>query len=112
LKNTFQKSSWEKAWTINISRNGKANNQQQADHAAAAGTDRILKTRFDKNSNCHQGVEWESVLARLESKPGRLWSLYQMEATGGEPDVVDCNPPTGVLTFIDCSAESPAGRRS
>jgi len=76
-----------------------------------------LHVRFDKNRIRHTGLEWVDVLARLESNPGKLQSLAKMEASGGEPDVVvfetDANgKPQGGYAFIDCSAESPAGRRS
>lgn len=73
---------------------------------------KILKTRFEKNSNRHKGIEWAVVEARLKSNVEKLWSLYEMERTGGEPDVVSIDKKTGTLTFMDCAAESPAGRRS
>ncbi len=71
-----------------------------------------LQTRFEKNRNRHKGMEWSKVQARLESKPDKCWSLYQMETTGGEPDVIGQEKKTGEFIFCDCSAESPAGRRS
>ncbi|MBN1120334.1 MAG: DUF4256 domain-containing protein [Anaerolineae bacterium] len=71
-----------------------------------------LKARFEKNMNRHQGLEWASVQAKLEANPEKLWSLNEMEGTGGEPDVVGYDQQTGEFIFIDCSAESPAGRRS
>jgi hypothetical protein len=73
---------------------------------------RVLKTRFEKNTNRHKGIEWIKVLAKLEGSPARLWSLNEMERTGGEPDVVGYDEITGEYIFIDCSAQSPAGRRS
>lgn len=73
---------------------------------------RILKTRFEKNMNRHHGLEWAQVQARLEANPEKLWSLHEMEATGGEPDVVGQDQQTGEIIFYDCSAESPKGRRS
>lgn len=73
---------------------------------------KILKTRFEINSNRHKGIEWAAVEARLKSNAGKLWPLYEMERTGGEPDVVSIDKKTGTLTFMDCAAESPAGRRS
>lgn len=73
---------------------------------------KILKTRFEKNMNRHKGLLWEKVQNRLEDSPLGLWSLNEMEATGGEPDVVEFNKKTGVLVFFDCSAETPKGRRS
>jgi hypothetical protein len=73
-----------------------------------------LKARFEKNKNRHKGLEWMEVQARLElpAGDGKLWSLYEMERTGGEPDVVGFDKNTGEYIFYDCSAESPAGRRN
>jgi len=71
-----------------------------------------LKARFDKNMNRHKGLEWAKVQAKLEAKPKQLWSLNEMEGTGGEPDVVGQDKKTGETIFYDCSAESPKGRRS
>ena len=71
-----------------------------------------LKARFQKNMNRHKGLEWEKVQARLEANPEKLWSLHEMESTGGEPDVVGQDKKTGEYLFYDCSAESPKGRRS
>ena len=71
-----------------------------------------LKARFEKNMNRHQNLEWAEVQARLEAKPEKLWSLGEMERTGGEPDVVAFDKNTGEYIFYDCSAESPKGRRS
>lgn len=72
----------------------------------------ILKTRFEKNMDRHQGLEWAAVLARLEAHPEKLGSLDEMESTGGEPDVVGRDEHTGEVVFYDCAAESPRGRRS
>ena len=72
----------------------------------------ILKTRFEKNIKRHKGIEWAKVQARLEAKPEKLWSLNEMEITGGEPDVVSFDKKTGEYIFFDCAAESPKGRRS
>jgi hypothetical protein len=72
----------------------------------------ILKTRFDKNMNRHKGLEWAKVRAKLEANSEKLWSLNEMERTGGEPDVVGHDKKTGEYFFCDCSAESPQGRRS
>lgn len=72
----------------------------------------VLKIRFEKNMKRHKGLEWAKVQARLESNKKKLWSLYEMEATGGEPDVVGLDKKTGECIFYDCSAESPGGRRS
>jgi hypothetical protein len=73
---------------------------------------RALKARFEKNMDRHQGLEWGKVQARLGANGEKLWSLSEMEQTGGEPDVVDHNKKTGECIFYDCSAESPKGRRS
>ncbi|MDD2286156.1 MAG: DUF4256 domain-containing protein [Bacteroidales bacterium] len=71
-----------------------------------------LKARFEKNKKRHEGLEWADVQERLETNPGKLWSLAQMEETGGEPDVVGQHEKTGKYLFFDCSPESPKGRRS
>ena len=71
-----------------------------------------LKTRFEKNMNRHKGMEWAKVQAKLEADPKKLSSLYEMERTGGEPDVVGFDKATGEYIFYDCSPESPKGRRS
>src|SRR5215216_1051713 len=73
---------------------------------------RALKVRFEKNMNRHKGLEWAKVQARLEAIAEKLWSLNEMERTGGEPDVVGYDKKTGEYIFYDCSAESPKGRRS
>ena len=72
----------------------------------------LLKSRFEKNMNRHKGLEWAKVQAKLEAAPQKLWSLNEMETTGGEPDVVGHDKKTGQYLFYDCSAESPKGRRS
>jgi len=72
----------------------------------------ILKTRFEKNMKRHTGMVWAEVQSKLEGNKEKLWSLNQMEATGGEPDVVGRDVKTGEFIFYDCSAESPKGRRS
>ncbi len=73
---------------------------------------KTLKDRFDKNMKRHKGLEWAKILIKLEAKPEKLWSLNEMERTGGEPDVVDHDKKTGEYIFYDCSADSPNGRRS
>ncbi len=73
---------------------------------------KILKTRFEKNMNRHNGLEWAKVQAKLETNTEKLWSLYEMERTGGEPDVVGFDKEIGEFIFYDCSPESPKGRRS
>jgi hypothetical protein len=72
---------------------------------------RALKARFEKNMNRHKGLEWAKVQAKLEANPEKLWSLNEMERTGGEPDVVGHDKKTDEYIFYDCSAESPKGRR-
>lgn len=71
-----------------------------------------LKGRFEKNRNRHRNVEWAELQAKLEASPEKLWSLQEMERTGGEPDVVGHDKKTGEYIFYDCSVESPKGRRS
>src|SRR6185436_11512863 len=71
-----------------------------------------LKTRFEKNMNRHKGLDWSKVQAKLEANAEKLWSLNEMETSGGEPDVVGEDKKTGEYVFYDCSAESPKGRRS
>src|ERR1700693_3555829 len=73
---------------------------------------RALKARFEKNMNRHKGLEWDKVQARLEANAEKLWSLNEMERTGGEPDVVGHDKKTGEYIFFDCSAERPKGRTS
>ena len=71
-----------------------------------------LRARFEKNRNRHKGIEWAKVQAKLEASAEQLWSLNEMETTGGEPDVVGHDKKTGEYIFFDCSVESPKGRRS
>ena len=73
---------------------------------------RALQSRFDANRNRHEGLEWAQVRAKLSGNAEKLWSLWEMERTGGEPDVVGSDEQTGEHIFYDCSAESPKGRRS
>ena len=73
---------------------------------------RTLKARFEKNTSRHKGLEWAKVQAKLDSRTEKLWSLNEMERTGGEPDVVGHDTKTGEYIFYDCSEESPKGRRS
>lgn len=80
---------------------------QQRDHLL-----KTLKARFEKNLNRHPGLQWSTVQARLARKPKALWSLSEMERTGGEPDVIGSEPGTGEYIFCDCSPESPEGRRN
>lgn len=71
-----------------------------------------LRERFEKNMKRHENLEWGKVLARLDTRPEKKWSLYEMEKTGGEPDVIVFDKKAGEFVFCDCSPESPAGRRS
>jgi len=73
---------------------------------------KVLKARFEKNMNRHKGLEWARVQAKLEGNTDKLWSLSEMEKTGGEPDVVDQDQKTGEYIFFDCSPETPKGRTS
>lgn len=73
---------------------------------------KMLKARFEKNKNRHPGLAWATVHSRLEANPRKLWSLSEMEKTGGEPDVVGHDKKSGEYIFYDCSAETPKGRRS
>jgi len=91
----------------NIDSNKKGLSPEQREELLTA-----LKVRFEKNMNRHKGLEWANVQAKLETNPKKLWSLNEMERTGGEPDVVGYDNKTGEYIFYDCSAESPKGRRS
>ncbi len=71
-----------------------------------------VQARFEKNMNRHKGLQWAKVQAKLAASPDKLWSLHEMESTGGEPDVVGHDKKTGEYIFFDCAAESPQGRRS
>jgi hypothetical protein len=71
-----------------------------------------LAARFESNMHRHEGVQWDELRATLEASPDKLWSLHEMERTGGEPDVLGRDERTGEYLFVDCSAESPKGRRS
>ncbi|AXG74061.1 DUF4256 domain-containing protein [Flavobacterium arcticum] len=73
---------------------------------------KALQIRFENNMHRHKGLKWEDVLAKLEANPEKLWSLNEMEETGGEPDVVDFDKKTAEYIFYDCVVESPKGRRS
>src|SRR5436189_5163021 len=90
-----------------MNRNKKALSPEQCEELL-----RALKARFEKNMNRHKSLEWAKVQAKLEAHPEKLWSLYEMERTGGEPDVVDHDKKSGEYIYYDCSAESPKGRRS
>jgi hypothetical protein len=89
---------------------GVASRELSADRRA--GLLAVLRARFERNMGRHPGIAWADVAARLEADAGKLWSLYELERTGGEPDVVGRDAATGEIGFVDCSAASPAGRRS
>ena len=91
----------------NTNSNKKKLSLEQRDELLTA-----LKARFEKNMKRHKGLEWARVQARLETNTKKLWSLNEMERTGGEPDVAGHDKKTGEYIFYDCSAESPNGRRS
>ena len=91
----------------NVSSKKKALSPEQRKELLGA-----LKARFEKNMNRHKGLEWAKIQTKLEANAGKLWSLYEMERTGGEPDVVDQDKKTGEYIFCDCSAETPKGRRN
>ncbi|CAG4999417.1 hypothetical protein DYBT9275_02222 [Dyadobacter sp. CECT 9275] len=84
--------------------------QLSPDHSEALLT--TLKNRFEKNMNRHKGIDWNKVLAKLEGNPEKLWSLDEMEVSGGEPDVVGYDQKTNEYIFFDCSPETPKDRRS
>ncbi|HEY4550790.1 MAG TPA: DUF4256 domain-containing protein [Bacillus sp. (in: firmicutes)] len=88
------------------------NEQMKLSHEQREEILGTLKARFEKNLNRHEGLEWDNVQAKLETNPEKLWSLNEMESTGGEPDVIGHDTKTGEFIFYDCSAESPKGRRS
>src|SRR5260221_3422696 len=90
-----------------INRNKKKLSSEQHEELLKA-----LKARFEKNTNRHRGLEWAKVQSRLEANAEKLWSLNEMEKTGGEPDVVGHDKKTGVYIFFDCSAETPKDRTS
>src|SRR6266550_1270559 len=91
----------------NINSNKKKLSPQQREELL-----RALRARFEQNMNRHKGLEWAKVQAKLEADSEKLWSLHEMERTGGEPDVAGHDKKTGEYIFHDCSAESPKGRRS
>src|ERR1041384_4443978 len=88
------------------------NNKKKLSAEERAELLRALKARFEKNMNRHKGLDWAKVQARLQADAEKLWSLNEMERTGGEPDVVGQDKKTGEYVFYDCSPESPKGRTS
>jgi hypothetical protein len=90
----------------------KISNKKELSSEQRGALLRTLKTRFEQNMNRHKGLEWDNVQTILEANTEKLWSLNEMERTGGEPDVIGHDKKTGEYIFYDCSAESPKGRRS
>jgi len=101
---------------INVTPKQKGEDEMKAAKTLkAAQREELLSTlqdRFEKNMHRHKGVDWSKLQAKLEASPEKLWSLHEMESTGGEPDVVGYDKKSGEYIFYDCSAESPKGRRS
>src|SRR5277367_2361203 len=92
--------------------NGSTSNKKQLSPKQREELLKALKVRFEKNLNRHKGLEWAKVRAKLDANAEKLWSLNEMERTGGEPDVVGQDNKSGEYVFYDCSAESPKGRTS
>ncbi len=90
----------------------KKSNRKDLSHVENEILINLLKTRFEKNLNRHKDLQWSKIQTRLESKTEKLWSLHEMEKSGGEPDVISHDKKTGEYVFYDCSPESPSGRRS
>ncbi|MDC2866324.1 MULTISPECIES: DUF4256 domain-containing protein [unclassified Bacillus (in: firmicutes)] len=95
-----------------MTKENKINNEKELSLEQREELLRVLKARFEKNMNRHKGLEWAKVQAKLDANTKKLWSLNEMERTGGEPDVVEYDKKKGEYIFYDCSAESPKGRRS
>ena len=91
---------------------GMKNNKKKLSSETRAELLGVLKARFEKNMHRHKGLEWSKVQEKLLAKDSKLWSLDEMESTGGEPDVVGYDKKSGEYIFYDCSAETPKGRRS
>ena len=92
--------------------NNTENNKKELSSEQSDELFGILKTRFENNMNRHKNLEWAKVQAKLKADPEKLWSINEMEKTGGEPDIVGFDESAGEYIFYDCSAESPKGRRS
>ena len=98
--------------TLKKNKNHMNNNERTLSQKQRDELVKTLKARFEKNMNRHKGLDWGKIQAKLETRNEKLWSLHDMERTGGEPDVVGQDKKTGDYFFFDCSAESPKGRRS
>lgn len=92
--------------------NNKSNDKKELSPEQHEELLRTLKGRFEKNMHRHAGLEWSKVQVKLEANPMKIWSLNEMERTGGEPDVIGFDATTGEFIFFDCSAETPSGRRN
>ncbi len=92
--------------------NNNKSNKKELSSEQRKGLLQVLKARFEKNMNRHKDLKWDKVQAKLEANIGKLWSLNEMESTGGEPDIIAYDKKTGEYIFIDFSAESPKGRRN
>jgi hypothetical protein len=110
-KQATEKSAANKGYTQKSMKNTNSNKKELSPEQHEELL-RALKRRFEKNMNRHKGLEWAKVQAKLEANTRKIWSLNEMERTGGEPDVVGFDKKTGEYIFYDCSAESPKGRRS
>jgi len=106
LSNYVEREETKVAKTVSTRDKKKLSPEQQEEFLKA------LKSRFDKTMKRHEGLEWAKVQAKLEASPDKMWSLHEMERTGGEPDVIGHDKKTGEYLFYDCSEESPKGRRS
>ena len=106
MSNYVEREETKVAKTVSTRDKKKLSPEQQEEFLKA------LKSRFDKNMKRHEGLEWAKVQAKLEASPDKMWSLHEMERTGGEPDVIGHDKKTGEYLFYDCSEESPKGRRS
>ncbi len=96
----------------NMTKRNKISDKKELSQEQSEELLRVLKARFEKNMNRHKGLEWAKVQAKLDANTEKLWSLNEMERTGGEPDVVGYDKKKDEYIFCDCSAESPKGRRS
>ena len=90
----------------------KTTKKKELSPKQSEGLLKTLKARFEKHMNRHEGLKWTNVQAKLETQPEKLWSLHAMEETGGEPDVIGYQKKSDEYLFVDCSSESPSGRRS
>src|SRR5690606_17201253 len=97
---------------LHSQKNTKMENKTKLPEERVVELFKILQSRFEKNLNRHKGLDWQEIQSSLKNKTKKLWSLNEMEESGGEPDVTGFDKKTGEFVFCDCSAESPKGRRS